>query len=181
MTNAFPLFRKFLFSLCLLSLTSLTLLSVMVTNARAEESSSPSATSASSALFKPEDGFGIGFVLGTPTGISGSLPLGNLNAINATVGWNLGKPANVFAQADYVWFTRDIAPVESGSFSAYYGPGVFTEVSRNPTMGIHAVAGVEYRFAAAPVQTFLELSPGITVLPSTEATVGAGLGVRYFF
>lgn|GEM_PF-440667 len=131
--------------------------------------------------FAPENGFGIGFVLGTPTGLTGSLPLGTLNAVNATVGWNLNGPANLFAQADYVWFSRDILPVESGSLSAYYGPGAFTEISRESTVGIRAVAGVEYRIAAAPVQTFLEMAPGITVLPSTKPSVQAGLGLRYFF
>lgn len=135
-----------------------------------------------SSAFKPEDGFGVGFVLGTPSGLSLSLPLGSANAVNAVLGYNLGDAANLQVQGDYVWIRENVLPVESGRISVYYGPGAFAIVGRDASAaGIRAVVGIDYRFADVPVQTFLEVGPGINVIPDTEAELGAGLGVRYYF
>lgn len=167
MNHAAPLFRKFLFTL---SLVSAIVLALGTSQARAADSS-----------FKPENGFGIGFVLGVPTGITASLPLGPTNAVNATIGYDLNGPTNLYAHADYVWFLRDFAPLEGGRLAFYYGPGAFSEISRDAALGVRAVAGLEYRLDAHPLQFFLEIAPGMTVLPETRAESGAGLGLRFFF
>jgi hypothetical protein len=133
------------------------------------------------APFNAENGFGIGFILGKPTGLSGSLPLGQNMAINAALGYSLTSETNLHAQADYVWFVRDILPVESGTFAAYYGPGAFLIAAKDAAIGIRMVGGLEYRFDGAPFQVFLEIGPGINILPDTEAYGGGGLGLRYFF
>ncbi len=132
-------------------------------------------------ITKPEDGFGIGFVLGAPTGLSASLPIGSHNALNATLGYKLGDSPNLYTQASYVWIAKDIIPVDVGSVSVYYGPGAFVLASRDAALGIQAIGGIDYRFATAPVQVFLEIGPGITLLPDTSPHLGAGLGVRYYF
>ncbi|HLU70444.1 MAG TPA: hypothetical protein VKZ88_06705 [Fibrobacteria bacterium] len=129
----------------------------------------------------PENGFGIGFMLGTPTGLSASLPIGDANAFNATLGYDLGGSPNLYAQVSYVWIAKDIIPVDVGSISAYYGPGAFVLASRDAALGIQAIGGIDYRFATAPVQVFLEIGPGITLLPDTSPHASAGLGVRYYF
>lgn len=129
----------------------------------------------------PEEGFGIGFVIGAPTGLSASLPVGDRNAFNAALGYDLSGHPNLFLQADYVWIHKNIIPVDVGSISAYYGPGAFVAASRHAAAGIRVVGGVDYRFATAPVQIFLEVAPGISLLPDTDAHGGGGLGVRYYF
>lgn len=132
-------------------------------------------------ITRPEDGFGIGFVLGAPTGLSASLPIGTNNALNGALGYKLGDSPNLYAQASYVWIVRDIIPVDVGSVSAYYGPGAFLFASRHGALGIQVIGGVDYRFATAPVQAFLEIGPGISLVPDTSPHFGAGLGVRYYF
>lgn len=136
---------------------------------------------ASAAAFAPEEGFGIGFVLGTPSGLSASLPLGEGNAINAIAGYALTGEPNLHLQADYVWLFHDLPPVESGKFALYYGPGGFVRIAKDAAVGIHAVVGVDYRFQDVPLQAFLELGPGIRILPDTEPAATAGLGLRYYF
>jgi hypothetical protein len=136
---------------------------------------------ASGSAFTAESGFGIGFVLGTPSGVSGSLPLGKTNAINAVIGYDLNSDANLFLQADYVWIQPGLIPVESGTASLYYGPGAFARLAKNTAFGIRGVIGVDYRFANEPLQLFLEVGPGINLIPDTKANVGAGLGLRYYF
>lgn len=127
------------------------------------------------------DGFGIGAQIGSPTGLSGSLPLGDRKAVHATLGIRPGGPADLGLTVDYVWFKPEIVPVESGRLSAYIGPGVMVELSRNAFIGVRAAAGFEYRFADAPVQLFVEFGPGLRVLPDARADAHAGLGARYFF
>jgi hypothetical protein len=134
-----------------------------------------------SSAFKPEDGFGIGFVLGTPSGISASLPIGTGNAVNAALGYDIGSAANLYVQGDYVWILEGLIPVESGKISVYYGPGAFAVVAKNSAAGIRAVAGIDYRFQDIPLQAFLEIGPGINIVPNTSGVLGAGLGLRYYF
>jgi hypothetical protein len=131
--------------------------------------------------FNAESGFGIGFILGTPTGFSGSLPIGPSNAINAALGYKVTGSANLHVQGDYVWIHKNILPVESGTISAYYGPGAFAVAAKDAFLGIRVVGGVDYRFAGPPIQVFLEIGPGINIIPDTEANVGGGLGLRYYF
>ncbi len=151
----------------------------------AETATSPTSaasTGSTGSAFNPEDGFGIGFVLGSPSGLSLSLPLGPTNAFNAALGYELGKRANLHVQGDYVWIRGNVLPVESGKISVYYGPGAFAVLAKDGTAaGIRAVAGIDYRFQDVPIQTFLEVGPGINILPNTEGFLGAGLGLRYYF
>jgi hypothetical protein len=135
----------------------------------------------SGAAFAPENGFGVGIVLGSPSGLSGSLPMGETNAINAVIGYDAVGHANLHLQADYVWIRNEILPVESGRVSLYYGPGAFAVISGHAALGVRAVVGVDYWFQEAPVQLFLELGPGINVLPNTAPAASAGLGARYYF
>jgi len=132
--------------------------------------------------FKPEEGFGVGFVLGSPSGFSASLPMGGgTRAINAVLGYDLVHGSALHAQADYVWIRGDLFDVERGKISLYYGPGAFAVISGHSAVGIRFVGGVDYRFEGVPLQVFLEAGPGINVLPNTAATGSGGLGIRYYF
>jgi hypothetical protein len=133
------------------------------------------------AAFTAQDGFGIGFILGSPSGLSGSLPIGPSNAFNAVIGYDVTRDINLHLQADYVWIRSDLIPVEIGKVSLYYGPGAFARISGEAALGIRVVGGIDYRFQDAPLQFFLEIGPGINVVPNTAANVGAGLGLRYYF
>jgi hypothetical protein len=138
-------------------------------------------TAFQSSAFKPEDGFGIGFVLGTPSGLSASLPIGTGNAINGVLGYEIGNTANLYLQGDYVWIQDGLIPVESGKISIYYGPGAFAVLAKSSAAGIRAVVGIDYRFQEIPLQAFLEVGPGINIVPNTVGVLGAGLGLRYYF
>jgi hypothetical protein len=137
---------------------------------------------APASALKPEEGFGVGFVLGSPTGLSASLPLGGgTRAINAVLGYDLGHGSALYAQADHVWIRGDLFEIQHGKLALYYGPGAFAVISGHSAIGIRFVGGIDYRFEDVPLQVFLEVGPGINVLPNTAATVGGGLGLRYYF
>jgi hypothetical protein len=150
---------------------------------------------------KAGSSLGLGFVLGNPSGLSAKLPAGPGNAFqfilaydNAGNGWNNRGWANgncdnnnndcngrLYLGGDYVWYNYNAIPVSQGRLPFYYGPGLWTSVSDNSSVGIRFVLGLEYQFATAPFDIFLEIAPGIRVIPNTSGYVSSGLGGRFFF
>ena len=48
-------------------------------------------------------------------------------------------------------------------------------------LGVRIPLGLEWRTPQVPLGVFLELVPGIVVIPHTTSFTNAGIGVRYFF
>lgn len=168
---------------CIARLALSATLSLMVTVTAAAPTGTGAQASATDA--KPalgSEGFGVGFVLGSPSGVSGSLPVGENNAFNGVVGYDLvGGGANITLLADYVWHRRDLIQVPEGEASIYFGPGAYLRVSDDPTVGVRGVLGVSYRPPSNPLEFLLEVGPGVSILPDTEPLITAGLGMRYYF
>jgi hypothetical protein len=139
-------------------------------------------------LLSPRDGraaaqtgnLGLGIVAGDPSGISGKLWTGPNNAIDFIVGFSLYHDY-VSINADYVWHEWNLIPVKAGRLPLYYGMGLWTSISQGPAVGGRGIVGLEYLFPSAPLDVFLELGPGIQILPDTGPAFSAGLGMRYFF
>jgi hypothetical protein len=125
--------------------------------------------------------FGLGFVAGIPSGVSGKYWLNNVNAVDMILGFN-PYADYLEVRADYVWHEMDLIPVKVGKMPLYYGMGAGLSVGdRVPGLMARGVVGLEYLFAKAPLDVFLELGPGISVFPSTGGDLTAGIGMRFFF
>jgi hypothetical protein len=128
-----------------------------------------------------EKGFGIGIVVGEPTGVSGKLWLGGQNALDMAAAWSFKGDGNLLLQADYVWHTFNLISVSSGKLPLYYGIGGRVILSDDPLLGVRVPVGLDYMFSGAPVDIFLEIVPILDLIPSTDFDIGGGLGVRYRF
>jgi hypothetical protein len=128
-----------------------------------------------------EKGFGIGIVVGEPTGVSGKLWLGGQNALDMAAAWSFKGDGNLLLQADYVWHTFNLISVSSGKLPLYYGIGGRVILSEDPLLGVRVPVGLDYMFSGAPVDIFLEIVPILDLIPSTDFDIGGGLGVRYWF
>lgn len=125
--------------------------------------------------------FGLGFQIGDPSAaISGKLWLGDVNAINMAIGWSHWNDW-VRVQADYVWHNYSLIPVSSGSLPIYYGMGGVVGVANDPWIGAHGVVGISYLFPSAPLDVFLDISPGAIIFPEPHSDIGVGLGMRFYF
>ena len=137
---------------------------------------------------------GLGLVLGTPSGISARIATGNSNSINVILGYDVNQNDNryyrnnccndrgvLYMGADYVWYNYNLIHVSQGRLPLYYGPGVNVVISDYSSIGIRGVVGLEYQFANAPFDLFLEIGPGVNIIPNTAVGVDAGFGGRYFF
>lgn len=153
------------------------------------------AFAASLSLHAQDSGFGLGFILGEPTGISFKGWVAADRAIDGAVAWSLGS-GNVFrVHADYLFHSYPIQ-VNKGSLPLYYGPGLRMRIwdnnehwhhgewhheDGNVDLGVRFPVGLAYQFADAPLDVFLEIAPVIGLVPSTYFDVDGGLGLRYWF
>jgi hypothetical protein len=132
--------------------------------------------------------FGLGFMLGVPTGISARIATSNTNAVDLLLGYDLyshgvnGQTGVLYLGGDYLWYNYSLIPVSEGKLPVYYGPGIQATFSNDhSSVGIRGVLGIEYQFANAPFDLFLEVGPGINIVPNTDGNISAGFGTRYFF
>ena len=140
-------------------------------------------TGFTSVLAEPEaaQNIGVGFLVGYPAnGISVKLPMSPSTSLNGLMGYDL-QHSDVDLRFDYVWYQYGLLAVPKGSLPLYYGPGVHASLGSRNEIGVQGVVGVEYQFPTTPLDFFLELAPGINVLPATTPAISVGFGARFFF
>lgn len=126
-------------------------------------------------------GFGLGIVLGEPTGLSAKLWTSSSNAFDFAAAWSFKGDGHLLLQADYVWHSFDLIRVSSGRLPLYYGIGGRVILADDPLLGIRIPLGLNYQFASAPIDIFAEIVPILDLIPSTDFDLGGGIGVRFWF
>ena len=125
--------------------------------------------------------FGLGIQIGEPSAaISGKLWMGQSNALDMALGFS-ARHDWILLQADYLWHHYGAIPVSAGELPLYYGMGATVVAADNPGIGIQGVLGIAYHFPSAPLDVFLDLSPGAFIFPEPDPNVGLALGMRFYF
>ena len=88
---------------------------------------------------------------------------------------------DVLLQADYVWHFFNAISVSKGKLPIYVGIGGRVVLADNTSFGIRIPVGIDYLFADAPIDIFLELVPIMDLSPETDFGIGGGIGIRYWF
>lgn len=136
------------------------------------------------ALAEGSHNFGLGVILGEPTGISGKLWLSGKSAIDGAVAWSTDTNASLHVHADYLLHNFGSIDVDKGRLPFYYGVGgriKFSEHNNDNFIGVRVPLGFVYIFETAPVDIFFELVPVLDLAPDTELDFNGAVGVRYFF
>jgi len=144
-----------------------------------------------------DSGFGLGLILGEPTGISGKYWIGGDRAFDFGVAWGLGHGGYLHLHGDYLFHNMDLISVGKGRLPLYYGPGLRVRSwnngrywhrgryhdhdGRRMDLGIRFPVGLAYLFDGAPVDVFLEVAPTLDLVPSTSVDFDGGIGLRYWF
>jgi len=131
--------------------------------------------------YSQSGGFGLGIVLGEPTGLSAKLWTGSSNAFDFAAAWSFKGEGSMLLQVDYVWHDFELIRVSSGRLPLYYGIGGRAVFSDDPLVGVRIPVGLDYQFANAPIDIFLEIVPILDLIPSTDFDLGGGLGIRFWF
>ena len=140
-------------------------------------------TAPSSATAQSGNGnFGIGLMIGEPTGISFKYWNSDKKALGGGAAWSLGQYDAVHLHADYLWHSYSVfEDVEKGELPLYYGVGGRVVLAENDAvLGIRVPVGLNYRFEDNPLDLFLELAPTVNLLPDTDFDINGALGIRIY-
>jgi hypothetical protein len=133
------------------------------------------------ALGAQDRGFGLGIILGEPTGVSFKSWVGRREALDVAVAWSFDGEGAVHLHADYLFHNFRLFRAEKGQFVLYYGIGARVKTANKTQVGIRIPLGLSYLFESDPVEIFFELGPIMNVTPSTLFRMTTGVGVRYYF
>lgn len=134
-----------------------------------------------SVLTAQDKGFGLGIIIGEPTGLSGKYWVSSQNAIDAGMAWSFRHSGFLHLHADYLWHFPD-AIQATQRFPLYAGiGGRIGFAKQDAVFGIRVVGGIAWWPKDAPIDVFLELAPIIDLAPASEFSVNGGFGVRYYF
>jgi len=137
-----------------------------------------------------DEGFGIGVIIGEPTGLSLKKWVSRTAAIDGAIAWAFDPNTSFHVHADYLIHDYDLVKPDVGALPLYAGIGARLKFqderrgrhrdSRTRT-GVRIPLGMNYHFAQAPVDLFLEIVPILDLTPRTDVSLNAAIGARYFF
>ena len=128
-----------------------------------------------------EKGFGLGIILGEPTGISAKKWLDDKSALDGAVAWSLVTPSSFHLHADYLYHNFNIFNVKKGKLPLYFGIGFRIRIGDEDRVGIRIPVGICYIFEQSPLDIFFELGPVLDLTPATRLRLTSSVGIRYFF
>ncbi len=128
-------------------------------------------------------GFGLGIVLGEPTGFSAKLWTGGNNAIVGGLAWSLADNGGMHLHADYLWHNTNIINPGRNDIPFYYGLGgrIQTHDFGDDSIGVRFPLGFGYQIKNAPFDLFVEIVPVMDLAPDTDFELSAAIGGRIFF
>jgi hypothetical protein len=132
-------------------------------------------------------GFGLGVIVGEPTGLSAKLWQTRRTALDFAAAWSFVDDTAFHLHTDFVWHRFDLIDVSEGQLPLYFGLGgrvKFRDDDRGDSdaeVGIRFPVGLDYLFASVPFDIFVEIVPILDLAPDTDVTLNASLGFRYWF
>ena len=125
--------------------------------------------------------FGLGLILGQPTGITGAYQLSERTMIDAAVGFGWVRDRDFYLHVEFDYFLPTLVTGNSVALSAYLGIGGFFFAHNDPAFGARAPFGLSLDFTTVPLQIFLEASLLLLIVPDVDIDVRGALGFRYYF
>jgi hypothetical protein len=139
--------------------------------------------------------FGLGLILGEPSGFSAKYWTSSTTAFDFALGWSDGSDrignyyngyydggSRVSFHMDYLWHAFN-AISSTERFPIYYGFGgrINSGAGYNSTLAARGVIGIAWMPHQTPVDIFVELAPTLQLTESTGMTIEGGAGIRYYF
>jgi hypothetical protein len=128
-----------------------------------------------------DSGFGVGVILGEPTGLSGKAWVSNQNAIDMGLAYSFRSKGYFHVHADYLWHFPHVIQSEE-RFPLYVGIGGRLAVGKGSgIVGVRIPFGIAFWLRSAPIEFFLEVAPVLDLAPATELSGNGGVGARFYF
>lgn len=136
-----------------------------------------------SAQANSEEGgnFGLGLMLGEPSGVSIKSWNGTKTAFNIGAAWSLaGRNEALHLHGDFLWHSW-MEKVETGRLAFYYGLGGRIIFADDAQAGLRVPLGLNYVFPTIPFDLFVEAVPILDVTPDAGFAGNGAVGLRYYF
>lgn len=136
--------------------------------------------------FAQDRPFGLGVMVGDPTGISAKLWTSDNNAFDFGLGWTVFNNGNdsknsINFHMDYLWHSFNVISSRE-RFPLYYGfGGRVISGGNQSSFAVRGVIGIAWLPRDTPIDIFFELAPTFELTPSSAFSIDPSLGIRYFF
>jgi hypothetical protein len=128
--------------------------------------------------------FGLGVIIGEPTGISAKAWLSHKSALDFALAWSFEEHARFHVHGDYLLHSYNLIVIDSVAIPVYYGIGgrlVLRDEDHDDLLGVRIPFGIEYLPADVPIDVFFELVPILNLTPDTDIRFNGAVGIRYLF
>lgn len=137
-----------------------------------------------------QEKFGIGIVLGDPSGITAKMHL-NRGYLDGVFAYSSGPAKTYYLSSCYLLEKPKINSVDGHALDLYYGIGVriyeadydrdrFSR-DRRTYIGPKIPLGILTKFKDPSVEVYGEIAFIMDLVPSTGGDIDAGIGARYWF
>jgi len=133
------------------------------------------------AIGKNQQTFGLGVILGEPTGLSAKLWTSRTSALDGAVAWSFGRESAFHLHGDFLVHHFNWIKVSEGKLPVYYGIGGRLKLEVERLLGVRFPLGLNYQFAKAPLDIFIEIVPILELIPATDFNMNGAIGIRFFF
>jgi len=141
-------------------------------------------------IFMYAQNYGVGVIIGSPTGFTGKYFWSQNSAIVVHAGWSFLDEMGLHITGDYQFLFSGVIRDEDGiplkSVVPYLGVGGRFRFKKNEQedrtdfhVGMRIGGGIEYLITRFGI--FLELYPVVDIIPGTEFDFEGGLGFRFYF
>ncbi len=127
--------------------------------------------------------FGLGIIVGEPTGFVGKFYVSRRNAIDGGIAWSLEKNNYMHFHGDYLFHNFDLIQVDEGRMALYFGIGgrIALVDHADDHVGVRFPLGLNYIFENDMFDIFAEIVPIMDIAPETDFDIEGALGARYYF
>ena len=132
-------------------------------------------------------GFGLGVIIGEPTGLSAKLWTSGSTALDFGLGWSVfdnhdDSGTRIHFHMDYLWHSWN-AINSAQRFPLYYGIGgrFNSHEDNDGSLAVRGVLGIAWLPHNPPLDLIIEVAPSLELTPSSGFGIDAAIGVRYYF
>jgi hypothetical protein len=125
------------------------------------------------------DNFGIGIMIGEPSGLTIKKWLTDNTAFDVGAAWSLSdRNEAIHLHTDFLlhnWFN------DNPNLAFYYGIGGRAILDSDAKIGVRVPLGLNYVFESGPFDVFVEAVPIIDLAPDTKFAGNGAVGFRFYF
>lgn len=135
--------------------------------------------------------FGLGGMVGEPSGLSLKLRLNEALALDMGVGFGAFGPGRLNVHADFIG-ALNLTERSRAGMDLYFGAGPrlalggssngrWKDDSDGFWLGVRGAVGLVWEFQRRPLDVFVEVAPTLWIIDDVRFDVGGAAGARYWF